>query len=51
MVLTGERIKSGIKSGKILMAAFSNAEKKPFGGKKEANDVYGQKGRNKIDYN
>ena len=33
MVLTGERIESGIKSGKILMAPYSNAEKRPFGGK------------------
>ena len=40
MVLTGERIESGIKSGKILMAVSYNAEKKPFGGKKEANAVY-----------
>ena len=34
MVLTGERIESGIKSGKILMATSSNSAKKPFGGKK-----------------
>ena len=47
MVLTGERIKSGIKSGKIPMAASSSAEKKPLGGKKEVNAVYSQKGRNK----
>ena len=50
MVLTGERIESGIKSGKIPMAASSNAEKKPFVGKRKANSVYGQKGRNKADY-
>ena len=50
MVLTGERIESGIKSGKIPMAASSNAEKKPFAGKREANVVYVQKGRNKADY-
>ena len=49
MVLSGERIESGIKSGKIPMAASSNAEKKPFAGKREANVVYGQKGRNKAD--
>ena len=40
MVMTGERIKSGIKSGKIPMATSSNAEKKPFAGKREANVVY-----------
>ena len=50
MVLTGERIESGIRSGMIPMAASSNTEKKPFGGKREANDVHGQKGRNKADY-
>ena len=49
MVLTGERIESGIKSGKILMAASSNAEKKQLAGKREVNVVYGQKGRNKAD--
>ena len=48
MVLTGERIESGIKSGNILMATSSNAEKKPFAGKREAHVVYGQKGRNKA---
>ena len=44
MVLTGERIENGIRSGKIPMAAFSNAEKKTFGGKREANVVHDQKG-------
>ena len=48
MVLTEERIESGIKSGKILMAASSNVEEKPFGGKREANVV--QKGHNKAHY-
>ena len=50
MVLIGERIKSGIRSMKIPMAASSNAENKPFGGKREANVVHGQKSRNKVDY-
>ena len=50
MVLTGERIESGIKSGKIPMAASSNYEKRPFEGKKETNVVYGQKGSNKKDH-
>ena len=50
MVLIGERIENGIRSGKILMDASSSAEKKPFGGKMEANVVHGQKGRNKDDY-
>ena len=46
MVLTGERIESGMKSGKITMEAYSNAERKPFGGIKENNDVYGQRRHN-----
>ena len=50
MIMIGERIKSCIRSGKIPMAASSNAEKKPFGGKREANAVHGQKGRNKAYY-
>ena len=43
MILTGERIESVIKSGKIPMAIYPNAVKKPFGGKKEVNVVYGHK--------
>ena len=39
MVLTGEGIESGIKSGKIPVAASSKAEKKPFAGKREDNVV------------
>ena len=46
MILTGERIESSIKSGKILIAASSNAVKKPFGGKKEANIVYKSHSKN-----
>ena len=46
MILTGERIESGIKSGKILMEASSNAERKPSGGRKETNIVYGQRRHN-----
>ena len=43
LILTGEQIESGIKSGKNPMATSSNAVKKPFVGKKETNVVYGQK--------
>ena len=50
IIQTGEWIESGIRSGKISMAASSNAEKKPFGGKREANVVHSRKGRNKADY-
>ena len=48
MILTEDRIESGIKSGKIPMATSSNAVTKPFGGKKEVNVVYGQKSHRKI---
>ena len=47
MILTGERIENGIKSGKIPMNSSSNVVKKAFGGKKEVNVVYGQKSRGK----
>ena len=49
LILTGERVESGIKSGKIPMASTSNAVKKPFIGKKETNDVYGSRSRIKND--
>ena len=39
MVLTGERIKDGIKCGKIHKGASASTEEKPF--KKEASAVYG----------
>ena len=48
MILTGERIESGIKSGKILMVVSSSAVKKSFRGKKEVGVVYGQKSRNRV---
>ena len=46
-LLTGERVESGTRSGKIQVAASSNAVKKPFNGKKEDNSMYGQKGHGK----
>src|ERR1051325_11534207 len=48
LILTGERIEAGIKSGKIQVESSSNAAKRSFG-KKEANAVYGQKSRAKTD--
>ena len=47
MILTGGHVKSGIKGGKIQVVASSNVVKKTFNGKKETNDVYGQKGLGK----
>ena len=51
LVLTGERVESGIKSGKIPIASTStsNPVKKPFIGKKEMNVVYGARARTKKD--
>ena len=40
LILTGKQVKSGIKSGKILMASTSTSVKKPFVGNKETNVVY-----------
>ena len=45
LILTGERIEAGIKSGKIQEATPSDAHKKPYHGKKESNAVHGKKGR------
>ena len=45
LILTGERIEAGIKSGKIPEAAPSDAHKKPYSGKKESNAAYSQKSR------
>ena len=43
LILIGERVESGIKSGKIPIASAStsNPVKTPFTGKKETNNVYG----------
>ena len=38
LIMTGERIEAGIKSGKIQKGASSSTEKKPF--KKESSAVY-----------
>ena len=45
LILTGERVEAGIKSGKIQEATPSDAQKKPYSGKKESNVVYSQKSR------
>ena len=52
LILSGERVKSGIKSGKIPMASAStsNTVKKPFTGNKETNVVYGSRGHVKKDH-
>ena len=51
LILTGERVESGIKSGKIPMtsASTSNIANKPFIGKKEENVVYRERAHAKKD--
>ena len=49
LILYGEHIEAGIKSGKIQVESSSNTTKRSFGGKKEVNAVYGQKSRDKAD--
>ena len=49
LILIGECIEAGIKSAKIQVESSSNATKRSFGGKKEANAVYGQKNHDKGD--
>ncbi|XP_058784478.1 uncharacterized protein LOC131659283 [Vicia villosa] len=47
LILTGEHVESGIRSGKIQVATSSGVTKKPYSGRIEANAVHGLKGRNK----
>ena len=49
LILTGERVESGLKSGKIFVASTStsNPVKKRFSAKKEINVVYGSRDRTK----
>jgi hypothetical protein len=46
LILTGEHVESGIRSGKI-QAATSTSSKKSYHGKNESNAVYSQKNHNK----
>src|SRR3954466_8580335 len=47
LILIGECVESGIRSGKIQVGATSGTTKKPCHGKNESNAVHSQKGRNK----
>ena len=50
LILTGEQIEAGIKSGKIQKdTSASAAVKKPFPAKKEVSAVYTQKGRGRVE--
>ena len=51
LILTGEHVEGGIRSGKIQVVASSSAIKKTFNGKKETNVVYGQKVRTSGNHN
>ena len=44
LILPGEQVDDGIRSGKIQVGASSSSLKKTFNRKKETNVVYGQKG-------
>ena len=48
LIMTGERIEDGIKSGKIQKGASSSTEKKPF--KKESSVVYSSKSQNRPEH-
>ena len=48
LILTGERIEAGMKSGKIQKGASASSEKKPF--KKEASAVYGSRRQEKPEH-
>ena len=48
LIMTGERIKAGIKSGKIQKGASSSTKKKPF--KKESSVVYSSKSQNRPEH-
>ena len=50
LILTGERVEAGIKSGKIQKDASSSAVRKPFIGKKEVGVVYPQRNQDKTEH-
>ena len=50
LILTGERVEAGIRSGKIQKDASSTTARKPFAGKKEVSSVYNQKNQNQTEH-
>src|SRR3954465_1264431 len=46
LILTGERVENGIRSGKIQDATSSSVAKKPFNEKSDSNDGHDQKRSN-----
>ena len=50
LILTGERVEAGIRSGKIQKdACASTVAKKPFTGKKEVSTVYAQRNQGRTE--
>ena len=49
LILTGERVKDGIMSGKIQKDASSSASRKPFAGEKEVNSMYHQRNQDNTE--
>ena len=49
LILTGERVEVGIRSGKIQKDASSSSVKKHFAGKKEASAVYSPRCQNRAE--
>ena len=50
LILTGEQVEAGIKSGKIQRDASSSTVRKPLSGKKEAIAAYGQRHQSKTEH-
>ena len=50
LILTGEQVEAGIKSGKIERYASSGTVNKPFYGKKEVSAAYGQRNQSKMEH-
>ena len=49
LILAGEMVEAGIRSGEIQRDASSSTTKKPFTRKKEVSSVYGQINQNKTE--
>ena len=50
LILTGERVEAGIRSGKIQKDASSILIEKPFTGKKEASAIYSPRGQSRVEH-
>ena len=50
LILIGERVEAGIRSGKIQKDVSSSSVKKPFTGKKEASSIYSPRGQNRAEH-